>query len=342
LYSHTTTSYRSRNIACGAVEGRKEKRLAEPLELHLKTVARALRDGRVIPFLGAGVNLAGRPAGNGWTLGNHEYLPDGRELASYLATEFNYPTDEAQELVRVSQYATVMRGQGPLYLQLRQVFDADYPPGPLHGLLARLPRLWREKGYPARYALVMTTNYDDLLERAFDKEGEPYDVVTYVAEGRERGRFVHRAPDGTSKPIKQPNRYPLDIAERTVILKLHGAVNRSDPDADSYVISEDHYIDYLSNASLANLVPAHLNAHMQRSHFLFLGYSMRDWNLRVILRRIWGEQILDFRSWSIQVHPDHLEQEFWPKRNVDIYDADLEEYVRLLELEIAEIPEAPG
>ena len=31
---------------------------------------------------------------------------------------------------------------------------------------------------------------------------------------------------------------------------------------------------------------------MRDSHFLFLGYSMRDWSLRVFLQRIWGEQRL--------------------------------------------------
>jgi len=316
--------------------------MPESLDMHLMTVARALRDGRVIPFLGAGVNLCGRPPGAAYTFGDHDYLPDGRELADYLAREFNYPAQEAKDLVRVTQYASVMQGQGPVYLKLHQIFDADFSPGPLHRLLARLPAVWRAKGYEGSHALIMTTNYDDLLERAFAAEREPFDVVTFVAEGRDRGRFVHRAPDGTTKTIKQPNRYPLDLSARTVILKLHGAIDRADPAADSYVISEDHYIDYLSNASLANLVPAHLNAHMQRSSFLFLGYSMRDWNLRVILRRIWGEQTLDFKSWSIQLNPDQLEREFWPKRNVDIYDVDLEDYVRMLEESIASLSAAPA
>ena len=31
-----------------------------------------------------------------------------------------------------------------------------------------------------------------------------------------------------------------------MILKIHGAVNRADRNADSYVITEDDYIDFLS------------------------------------------------------------------------------------------------
>ena len=84
--------------------------------------------------------------------------------------------------------------------------------------------------------------------------------------------------------------WDLSLDDRSVILKIHGAVDRSSPDGedDSFVITEDHYIDYLTRTDLANLVPITLAAKLRRSHFLFLGYSLRDWNLRVILHRIAG------------------------------------------------------
>jgi len=100
--------------------------------------------------------------------------------------------------------------------------------------------------------------------------------------------------------------------------------------------------DYLSRGDIGAQIPITVRERMADSHFLFLGYSMRDWNLRVILRRIWGEQTLDFKSWSIQLNPDQLEREFWPKRNVDIYDVDLEDYVRMLEESIASLSAAPA
>jgi hypothetical protein len=300
----------------------------EPLEAHLVTVARAMQEGAVIPFLGAGANLCGRAEGTSWKFGETEYLPDGRELADYLAEYFAYPEGQVRDLVRISQYASVMQGTGPLYQRLHDVFDVDFAPSPLHTLLAGLPAQWRAKGVePVPYQLIVTTNYDDALERAFVAAGEPYDLLSYVAKGPHVGKFMHLPPDGRPKLVKKSNQYPLNLDERTIVLKIHGAVNRADRKEDSYVISEDHYIDFLSQTSIASVLPVLLNAHMQSSHFLFLGYSMRDWNLRVILRRIWGEQHLEYRSWSIQRRPDPLELEFWPKRNVDIYDVDLGEYV---------------
>ncbi len=40
--------------------------MPNPLDPHYKTVIKAIADGRVVPFLGAGVNLCGRPEGEAW------------------------------------------------------------------------------------------------------------------------------------------------------------------------------------------------------------------------------------------------------------------------------------
>jgi len=317
--------------------------MPDPLDTHYKMVIKAVTDGQVVPFLGAGVNLCGRPEGLAWSRRQSEYLPSGSELAEHLAEEFFYPEDERRDLVRVSQYVAVMQGSGPLYFALHDLFDGDYPPTPLHQFLATLPAALREKGYPPRYQLIVTTNYDDLMERAFEAVGEPFDVVSYVAEGEQRGKFLHWPPDGEARLIERPNEYHgLSLDQRPVILKIHGAVDRVTAEWDSFVITEDHYIDYLTRTDISNLVPVTLVAKLKRSHFLFLGYSLRDWNLRVILHRIWGEQKLSWKSWAIQLHPDPMEEEFWDKRGVAILNVRLEDYVAALTEQVQALPRAGG
>ena len=88
-----------------------------------------------------------------------------------------------------------------------------------------------------------------------------------------------------------------------MVLKLHGAIDRGDSKRDSYVVTEDSYIDYLAGGDVGEQIPFALRERMADSHFLFLGYSMRDWNLRVILNRIWGAQQLDLKSWAVQREP---------------------------------------
>jgi hypothetical protein len=110
-------------------------------------------------------------------------------------------------------------------------------------------------------------------------------------------------------------------------MKVHGTVNRQDETGDSYVITEDHYIEYLLNTHLSQLVPVTLLAKLLRSSFLFLGYRLRDWNLRVILHRIWLERDLEYQSWAVQRDPDDLDSELWRRRRVEVYDVPLDEYV---------------
>jgi hypothetical protein len=310
--------------------------VAVETEDHYRTIVRELTEGSVVPLLGAGVNLCGRPDDVTFQRGG-DYLPSGRELTQHLATHFNYPQAKRNgrfarglDLVRVSQYVVAKDGAKPLYRELRNVFNADFPTTPVHDFFARLPARMRKRGSDRRQ-LILTTNYDDALERAFAREKEPVHVVWYIADpAEERGRFWHRAPGAKARQISKPNSYTLPIEEETVILKIHGAVDRGDPEWDSYVITEDHYIEYLTRTDISNLIPVTLVAKLRRSHFLFFGYSLREWNLRVILNRIWGQQALTYRSWALQPNPELLDEEFWSRRGVDILAASLDEYTSAL------------
>jgi hypothetical protein len=254
-------------------------------------------------------------------------------VSSYLAEEFEDYDGDPRDLVRVSQYIAVLGGgTGPLYKTLHPVFDRDYAFTPMHEFLARLPGALRDAGKLRGYPLILSTNYDDLLERAFEAAGEPFDLCAYVAEGTdaERGKFRHQPSGGTLRTITEPESY-LDVSldERAVILKVHGFVDRdgSAEPRDSFVITEDHYIDYLTRTDLRQLLPPNLLARLAECHFLFLGYSMRDWNLRAMLQRLWSERSTRWDSWAVQLSPDPLERKSWELRGVRILEIDLDTYL---------------
>jgi SIR2-like domain len=314
--------------------------VAVETEDHYRTIVRELTEGSVVPLLGAGVNLCGRPKNATFQRGGG-YLPSGWELTKHLATHFNYPQAKRNgrftrplDLVRVSQYVVAQDGAAPLYRELRTLFNADFPTTAVHGFFARFPARMRARGSDRRQ-LILTTNYDDALERAFKAQNEPVHVVWYIADpAEERGKFWHRPPEGEPRRISKPNRYPLPIEEETVILKIHGAVDRAKADRDSFVITEDHYIDYLAKTDISALLPSDILLHLKRSAFLFLGYSMADWNLRVILHRIWGDQQLTYHSWAIRKDADKVERALWQARDVQVYDLPLEAYMEELERRI--------
>jgi hypothetical protein len=224
-----------------------------------------------------------------------------------------------------------MKGSGPLYDELHALLDADVPPTAVHRFFASLPPVLRERGVP--HQLIVTTSYDLALEAAFLEAGEEFDVVSYIATGPARGKLCHITPDGGGRLIDLPNTYATELSldRRTVILKLHGQVDRGpEREWESFVVTEDDYIDYLAQTDLTGAVPVSLAAKLRRSHFLFLGYTMADWNLRVILNRLWSDQPLSYRSWAVQPEPMPLEREFWRRRDVEVHELPLEQYAGIL------------
>jgi hypothetical protein len=314
------------------------------LEAHYKTVLRELLEGRVVPFIGAGVNLCGRPRdpddATRFVPWQGKFLPSGFELTEYLVKAYNYPKDEPLDLLRVSQFVAVTSGTGPLYEDLRRVLvKGDFPISAVHRFLAGLPAARRATGITpsdpeSAYPLIITTNYDDVMERAFDALGEPYDLVFYAAQGEDKGKFLHRAPGADARPIPKPNSYRFKVdggtcmllERRPVILKIHGAIDRQVPDRDSYVITEDDYIDYLTLPALTTLLPLPLPERLNRCHFLFLGYSLADWNMRAFFRRIWKDKKLTWKSWAVEIRDRPIDQMFWNERNVDVVVSSLEDY----------------
>jgi DNA-binding SARP family transcriptional activator len=281
---------------------------APPAEDHFDEVLQILLGGRLVAVLGADIG----------------------ELAGRLAERFDY-LENGAGLPRVAQYVSVMKGSGPLYDELHALLDADVPPTAVHRFFASIPPVLRERGVP--HQLIVTTSYDLALEAAFLEAGEEFDVVSYIATGPARGKFCHITPDGGGRLIDLPNTYAteLSLERRTVILKLHGQVDRGpEREWESFVVTEDDYIDYLAQTDLTGAVPVSLAAKLRRSHFLFLGYTMADWNLRVILNRLWSDQPLNYRSWAVQPEPMPLEREFWRRRDVEVHELPLVQYVGIL------------
>lgn len=294
--------------------------VAEAGEDRIGEVARALLSGRLVPVLGPGSTS-----------------DNGGNLASRLAEEFDCPEEHRGDLTRVSQYVAVTQGVGPLYDRLHDLFAEDHDPGPIERFLAGLPEVARSHGVD--HQLLVTTGYGHALERAFEERREDVDIVSFVALGPDRGRFLHRSPDGSEMVVAVPNAYAeLSLAERPVILKIHGGVDPlPDRGRESFVVSEDDYIGYLAQSELANVLPVTLAAKLRRSHLLFIAYPVVEWSLRVFLHRVFSDQPISYRSWAVLPGAKPIQNEFWRQRGVDLFDMALEDFVADLErrLEVA-------
>lgn len=283
-------------------------------------IRKGLNSGSVIPFLGAGASLGAAVSGGVAP----EELPSGSELAAQLALDSNFPKDEEPSLASVAQYyEDVAAGRVALYEQLRTVFMKEYAPGRIHHFLAGLPGP----------TLIVTTNYDDLLERALRHAGKPFDLVIHTTDPTLGERLLWWADDAEEPELVVANKLYIDLEQTTVVYKMHGAVDRVLATRDQYVITEDDYVDFLTRLIKQEAFPAILAEPFQKRHFLFLGYGLRDWNLRVILNRVdkdlrhGPDGPANLRSWAIDAFPSDLETRLWQGRGVEIYKLEIDEFL---------------
>ena len=233
--------------------------------------------------------------------------------------------NEPLDLLRVSQYVAVTQGMGALPGAARRVRPRVRAESPARAAGAAAGGAASERLSPG--GMVITTNYDDMLEVALAAAGEPYDVLSYIADGDDAGLFMHRHLEGAAAVVKIANEYRgLALRDRTVIVKLHGAVEQRRPIA-GFLRGHRGRLHRVPHA-LGRLDAAAGDAlrDVSQSHFLFLGYSLRDWNLRVILHRIWTRQRRAYHSWAVQLSR-RARQRVLAGRKVEIRDVDIDVYV---------------
>ncbi len=293
-------------------------------------ISNCLKSGKVVPFLGAGASLVGRASSESWNPSRPTFLPSGRELSQCLATETSFPSSELrdrEDLAKVSSYYADVNGRRTLRERLRDVLVHEFPYGALHEFLAAVPTP----------LVIVTTNYDTLVEQAFLARGKPYDLVIYPADRKDFANAVlwwrHAAPEPREE---DPNELDIDLGKTTVIYKMHGTINREANKWDNFVITEEDYIEFLSRMTANTAVPSLFLPYFRERSFLFLGYGLGDWNLRVILKNLtkflpakcaagYDEEMLP--SWAVQYRPSELECRLWARRNISIFDLTIDEFV---------------
>jgi len=324
-----------------------------PDEAHYRMVAK--HAGNLVIFVGAEAN--GDDRNVPWSAGSG-MLPNDRDLARYLATHAELK-QASPHLAEVAQYAYAVHGEQDLCNWITEALQGGpeaYPAqgssvadpaqdgavlGSVHEYLAHLPaQLAHLPEQPGKcFQMIVTPKYDAALEKALIAAGEDFDVALYMAPGTDqKGRFVHLPWGKTQEIIDKPNEYrgfPIEAVncklQRTVIVRINGAV--ADPSAGfpweyNYVITEDHYIDYMGGHSVEEVVPGQILAKLSRSNYLFLGYAIADWRLRVFLQRIKkGDRLGRAKYWAVEHEPDALTRDLWRELGVDLFQSGLTDYL---------------
>ncbi len=228
----------------------------------------ALESGGCVLFVGAGI-------GQHASASDGTHAPDASTLALELATKYHLPPPEEPDLARVAGIVERRYGRLELETFLKERLADLTPDEALKWLVSR------------RWAGIFTTNYDRVIERA-------YELV----------------PNPPQKPI------PLTIASDLVrhdprfevpICHIHGALfNTDNPQIQ---ITDD---DYSRFRERRRMLFEFLKHEFATSPVLYIGYSNRDTNWKVIIAEL-----------SAEFYPSPLPQSFRIAPKTDAYEAEL-------------------
>jgi SIR2-like domain len=348
-------------------------------------IARGLDRGEVVPFFGSAASAVGRPEEGGlkWCL-RKPFFPFGAELADELARDSSYYSlAEAGQDVALTElldaaakatpgvdldklrtafepvickhvgmpslaliasfFAHVQSTRGDLDQQLRETFSVESKPGPLQTTLAKIPKI----------KLYVTTNYDDLIEKAL-AEVDPPRHPHVLVDRLDKGLWIYKQ-DAAPGPVD-----PIDLDDllgdpqtgeptAPIVFKLHGSIDRKNSEHDTYLITEEDYVDFLGRAQ-GDYIPAYIRRLMAGKKLLFLGYSLEDWNVRVILSKLLNSRRQtpdagnakpqsddddrksdrELRYWAVVRGRNDAEQRVWQAKNLNIYSMDLREFTKKL------------
>jgi hypothetical protein len=207
-------------------------------------------------------------------------------------------------------------------------------PERIDGLL--LPSLYQLLAAVPAPLLIISTNYDNQLERAFTAAGKPYDLVVYPADRKDLASAVLWWRNGAAEPdTPTPNELDIDLGSTTVIFKIHGAVQPVTDEWDNFVVTEEDHVQLLARVAGKAAMPAQFAAHVHDRSLLFVGFSLHDWNLRLVMRslarsfakRLAASEDDAIPSWAIDEEVSELELKLWYKRGVYPYRLAIDEFV---------------
>jgi hypothetical protein len=222
----------------------------------------SVKKGECILFLGAMAH-ARTPAGCSYLYENAP--PSGRELSDHLANLCQYPYNDRYDLQRVSLYfeysdTPERQNRESLVREIRtKILEKNPLPSPALHMLAALP-----------FPIVITTNYDNLFDIALARAN------TLANRPKQVQPRIYRP--GLFDPAEKVQDFS---EEKPILLKLHGALDHG----ETVVVTENDYLKFIQKMSDQRTHPIHnfVRTQMMKWPVLFIGYSLRDYNFRLLM-----------------------------------------------------------
>lgn len=245
--------------------------------------------------------------------------------------------DPPDPLTSITSYYESKNGRGSLWTNLSLVISGKKEVTQTHALLAAAAKRYFEQADVWQDYLILTTNYDCLMEDALDRIGVGYvALTTRKSDQKVLVRFSEAVKDAAAltkmnSGVFFPDKLFLQKPKPLVVVcKMHGCLNPALTEKDDgLVISDNDYVNYISQMNSSHgTIPSYVNTLMQDKPFLFLGYSLNDWNVRSVFETIRKKRGEDFggQDYAVMSYVGEYERLFFQRNGVTILKTDLNSF----------------
>ncbi len=250
-----------------------------------------IQDGKVVLFLGAG---ASRDASDK----NGNPPPTGAQLASLLSKKFLGGKYSDYPLHQVGEYAISESDLVSVQEYIRGLFEG-LEPSASYKLMCKF--IWSG---------IATTNYDRLVERAYEITPGALQVpIPFIENG---DRIEDKLRDSRNVPL----------------LKLHGCITRITNVDCPLILTTDQYVSHRRGRSR---VFDHLkNNWAFERPILFVGYQLQDPDLRAMLLEVTEAAESRPRYYAVLPNVDDIERRFWETKKVTLIQGTFHQFLTAL------------
>ena len=241
-----------------------------------RELVRNLQEGRVVLFLGAGASIGAEHP-------DGDQPPTASELASVLAHRFLGPEFENRPLSQVAELAISESDLFEVQDFVASIFS-PFHPADFHKIIPTL-----------KWSALATTNYDLVVERAYDQSD---DAIQTPVVFRKNGDRIEEKLHGP---------------ESLIYLKLHGCITDISDQDVPLILTTDQYVTYRKGRS--RLFDRLKDLFYERP-FVFVGYSLADFDLRSIMLELTSSIPARPRSYLVLPKLSEPEVRFFESKHI--------------------------
>lgn len=277
-----------------------------------------LLQARVIPLLGAGVTLSGRQVDRGAR--ELDNFPTPFELKELLARTCNFPAAhfETSDISVVASFFVRQQNRESLDELLERAFDRPQQPSATHRLIA-------EAAKTTPSMIILTTNYDTLMEQALGAAGVPFSVLSYLRDdpGADApGRLALQRFPSKDMELVQP--YELKPMAEPLVFRLYGGARF--PRGGGYVLTEEDHLDWVVRLGPQGaMLPVFVLSTLWERNLLSLGLSASAWPQRGLLR-VFLERSNRPPGWAVTYRPSQIDIMTWQRYDITVFAVELNDW----------------